>query len=284
MRHPAGLPAPLAALRRPVVMGVLNVTPDSFSDGGRFLNTESAIAHGLALHADGADIVDVGGESTRPGAVQVTPDEEQDRVLEVVRALTVAGVPVSIDTMHSSTAERAVEAGAILVNDVSGGRADPSMYRMIADLDVPCVLMHWRAHGATMHHEARYDDVVTEVCAELSQARDAAVAAGVQPDRIVLDPGLGFAKESVHNWELLRGLNALLALDHPVLIGASRKRFLGALLASDGVPRALDTRDDASDAIAAIAIREGAWGVRVHRVIGARDAAAVGWAWRKGHQ
>jgi dihydropteroate synthase len=284
MRHPAGLPAPLAELHRPIVMGVLNVTPDSFSDGGRYLDAEDAVAHGLALHVNGADLVDVGGESTRPGAVRVSPTEEQQRVLAVVRGLVDAGVPVSIDTMHASTAAGAVEAGAILINDVSGGRADPAMYRTIADLGVPCVLMHWRAHGAVMDTHAHYDDVVQEVCAELTQVRDAAVAAGVESERIVLDPGLGFAKDSAHNWAILRDFDALLALGHPILVGASRKRFLGALLAKDGVPRALDARDDASDAVAAIAVREGAWGVRVHRVHGAQDAVAVGWAWRRGHE
>ncbi len=283
MHHPAGLPASLTALHRPIVMGVLNVTPDSFSDGGRYLNAGQAVAHGLALHADGADLVDVGGESTRPGSIRVSPTEEQGRVLDVVRGLATAGVPVSIDTMHASTAERAVEAGAILVNDVSGGRADPAMYRTLADLNVPCVLMHWRAHGAVMDREARYGDVVKEVCTELTQVRDAAEAAGVSADKIVLDPGLGFAKESTHNWALLQDFGALLQLGHPILVGASRKRFLGALLESDGAPRALDNRDGASDAVAAIAVREGAWGVRVHRIRGARDAVAVGDAWRKGH-
>lgn len=263
-------------------MGVLNVTPDSFSDGGQFFTTEAAIRHGMTLHEQGADLVDVGGESTRPGASQISSDEEQSRVLDVVRELSAAGVLVSIDTMHASTAERAVEAGAVLVNDVSGGRADPMMYRTLAELRVPCVLMHWRAHAATMNEVAQYDDVVQDVCAELSEVRDAAVRAGVAGESIVLDPGLGFAKEAHHNWELLTSMSALLALGHPLLVGASRKRFLGALLATDGVPRPLDERDDASDSVAAIAVRDGAWGVRVHRVQGARDAVSVGWAWRRG--
>lgn len=284
MHHPAGLPETLAMLRRPIVMGVLNVTPDSFSDGGQFFSTEDAINHGRALHAAGADIVDVGGESTRPGAIPVSPDEEQRRVLDVVRGLSAAGVPVSIDTMHAATAELAVAAGAVLVNDVSGGRADPDMYQALAHLGVPCVLMHWRAQGATMDQHAHYVDVVVDVCNELAQARDAAVTNGVAPDRIILDPGLGFAKDINHNWALLHAFNALLHLGHPILIGASRKRFLGSLLAHDGMPRSLDARDEASDAIAAIAAREGAWGVRVHRVAGARDAVAVGWAWRKGQE
>jgi dihydropteroate synthase len=263
-------------------MGVLNVTPDSFSDGGRYFTTEAAVRHGVALYEQGADLVDVGGESTRPGAIHITSEEEQRRVLDVVRELCSAGVLVSIDTMHASTAERAVEAGAVLVNDVSGGRADPVMYRTIADLQVPCVLMHWRAHAETMDQAAHYDDVVKDVCAELTDVRDAAVQAGVAGESIVLDPGLGFAKEAHHNWALLTSLGALLELGHPVLIGASRKRFLGALLEADGVPRPFDSRDDASDSVAAISVREGAWGVRVHRVSGARDAVSVGWAWRKG--
>jgi len=282
MHHPSGLPAPLATLQRPIVMGVLNVTPDSFSDGGRYFTTEAAVRHGVALHEQGADLVDVGGESTRPGAIQISSEEEQRRVLDVVRELCSAGVRVSIDTMHASTAERAVGAGAVLVNDVSGGRADPVMYRTLADLQVPCVLMHWRAHAETMNQAAQYDDVVIEVCAELTEVRDAAVQAGVAGESIVLDPGLGFAKEAHHNWQLLASLSALLGLGHPLLIGASRKRFLGALLAAGGVPRPFDSRDDASDSVAAIAIREGAWGVRVHRVLGARDAVSVGWAWREG--
>lgn len=263
-------------------MGVLNVTPDSFSDGGRYFTTEAAIRHGIALHEQGADLVDVGGESTRPGASQVDTTEEQSRVLDVVRELCAAGIAVSIDTMHASTAARAVEVGAVLVNDVSGGRADQRMYGTLAELRVPCVLMHWRAHSAMMDHVAVYDDVVKEVCSELSEVRDAAIEAGVAGESIVLDPGLGFAKEADHNWTLLASMPALIALGHPVLVGASRKRFLGSLLATDGVPRPLDARDDASDSVAAIAVREGAWGVRVHRVSGARDAVSVGWAWRRG--
>jgi dihydropteroate synthase len=265
---------------RPIVMGILNVTPDSFSDGGRYNTVDAAIAHAQRMVAEGADVIDVGGESTRPGAIRITTDEEQQRVLPVVRTLVDQGIAVSIDTMHAETAFAAVELGAALVNDVSGGQADPKMVDVMAELEVPCVLMHWRAFGDTMDQHAHYDDVVTDVLAELAIVRDRAINAGVASDRIILDPGLGFAKNSDHNWQLLHALDQLQALGHPLLIGASRKRFLGALLQEQGEPRAVDARDDASDAVAAIAAFHGVWGVRVHRVSGARDAVSVGHAWR----
>jgi dihydropteroate synthase len=270
---PAVVPAGPA---RTVVMGICNVTPDSFSDGGRFLDAGAAVAHGLALAAQGADIVDVGGESTRPGAGRITVDEELGRVVPVVRSLADAGVRVSIDTMRAAVARAAVVEGAAVINDVSGGRADSAMLPAMAELGVDCVLMHWRAHSVEMARFAVYDDVVAEVCRELAAARDAAVAAGVAPDRIVLDPGLGFAKDAGHNWALLRRLDALTELGHRVLIGASRKRFLGSLLRSaDGVDRAVDGRDAATAAVTALAARAGVWGVRVHDARASADAVAV---------
>ena len=282
MIHPRGLPTPLATLGRPLVMGVVNVTSDSFSDGGRHLDASSAIAHGIAIAAAGADLVDVGGESTRPGAERIDEGVERDRVIPVIRGLVAAGVPVSVDTMRASVAEQAVAAGAVLVNDVSGGLADAAMLPTVARLGVPIVLMHWRGHSARMNELAVYADVVAEVLRELGERVDAAVAAGIERDRLVIDPGLGFAKESEHNWDLLAGLPLLASLGLPVLVGASRKRFLGALLADDqGTPRPVDDRDLATLAVTAICAEHGAWGVRVHDVRGARDACLVGSAWRR---
>ncbi|WP_425570575.1 dihydropteroate synthase [Pseudonocardia adelaidensis] len=261
-------------------MGVLNVTPDSFSDGGRWLDRDQAVAHGVAMRDAGADLVDVGGESTRPGAPRVEPDAELARVLPVVRELVAAGVCVSIDTTRATVAEAAVEAGATVVNDVSGGLADPTMGKAVASAQVPWILMHWRGHSDRMNELAVYDDVVTDVRAELSARVDAAVAAGVDPARLVLDPGLGFAKTGEHNWALLRRLDVLVELGFPVLVGASRKRFLGSLLAdAQGVPRPTSGRDVATAAVSALAARHGAWGVRVHDVIGTLDAVRVADAW-----
>jgi dihydropteroate synthase len=265
----------LVALGRCRVMGVVNVTPDSFSDGGRHYDTSVAIAHGLALHADGADIVDVGGESTRPGAARVEATEEIRRVAPVVRALATAGVAVSIDTMRRETAEAALEAGACMVNDVSGGAADPDLPRLVADVGVPYVVMHWRGHSATMQENASYVDVVREVGAELAQRVDAVTAAGVGADQIVLDPGIGFAKTAAHNWALLAHLDRLAGLGRPLLIGASRKGFLGALLAADETPRDSDERGDATVAVTALVAAAGAWGVRVHDVRPNADAVRV---------
>lgn len=280
---PRGLPAPLAAAgtERAVVMGVLNVTPDSFSDGGLWRDPELAVAHGLALHGRGADLVDVGGESTRPGATRVPVTEELDRVLPVVSALSAHGVPVSVDTMRAEVAVAAVAAGAIMVNDVSGGLGDAEMLAAVADLDVPYVAMHWRGHSDRMDELARYDDVVSDVCAELADRLAAAVAAGVAEDRVVLDPGLGFAKQAQHNWALLVRLDALLALGRPVLVGASRKRFLGELLADEGALRPVAERDPATDAVSALAAAAGVWCVRVHDVHGSLDAVRVAARWRQ---
>jgi dihydropteroate synthase len=266
----------------PVTMGVVNVTPDSFSDGGRWLDPDVAVAHGTALVHDGADLVDVGGESTRPGAVRVDVEVELARVLPVVRGLVAAGVVVSIDTMRAEVARQAVDAGAAVVNDVSGGLADPQMHATVARLAVPYVAMHWRGFSDRMDGLAVYDDVVADVRAELAQRLADAVAAGVDPQAIVLDPGLGFAKEAEHNWALLHGLGSLVELGRPVLVGASRKRFLGSLLAADGSPRPLGERDRATDAVSALAAAAGAWCVRVHDVRGSRDAVEVAAAWARG--
>lgn len=266
----------LPGLSRCRVMGVVNVTPDSFSDGGAFADADSAVKHGLALLAAGADLVDIGGESTRPGAARVSPEEERRRVLPVVRALAQAGAVVSIDTMRASTAEAALEAGAQVVNDVSGGLADADLPRLVASAGVPYVVMHWRGHSVDMQARATYGDVVTEVRDELRARLDAVVAAGVDPECVVLDPGLGFAKNAEHNWALLAHLDALYELGRPVLVGASRKSFLGGLLGSSpDAPRPVVERDDATAAVTAVAAYCGAWGVRVHDVRASADAVRV---------
>lgn len=266
---------------RPVVMGVLNVTSDSFSDGGRYLDRDAAIAYGLELRALGVDVVDVGGESTRPGASRVDPDVEARRVAPVVADLVAEGIAVSVDTMRATVAAAAIEAGAGIVNDVSGGRADPAMASVLAEARLPWILMHWRSVGEFVHAGGvqHYGDVVADVCGELLAAVDAAVAAGVDPSRLILDPGLGFAKTAEHNWSLLGALPRLTALGFPVLIGASRKRFLGSLLADESGDRPARGRDLATAVVSALAARGGAWGVRVHDVRGTLDAIAVATAW-----
>jgi dihydropteroate synthase len=254
-------------------MGVLNVTPDSFSDGGCFADPGSAIAHGLEMHAAGADYVDVGGESTRPGADRVDAEEECRRVLPVIRELSAAGVRTSVDTTRAEVAEAAIAAGATLVNDVSGGLADKNMAELVAESGVPWVLMHWRGHSREMYAAARYGDVVTEVCAELTARVEDVVAAGVAPEQLVLDPGLGFAKRAEHNWALLARLDRLVALGLPVLVGASRKTFLGSLLAApDGTVRPAEQRDSATLATTVMAAQAGVWGVRVHDAAASVDA------------
>lgn len=260
-------------LGRTRVMGVVNVTPDSFSDGGRHADADSAVRHGTALLADGADLLDVGGESTRPGAERVSEAEERRRVLPVVERLAAAGAVVSVDTMRASVALAAVEAGARLVNDVSGGLADPEMLPAVAAAGVPYIAMHWRGHSSVMQSRAEYADVVAEVCDELAQRRDAALAAGIAPGRLVLDPGLGFAKQPAHSWALLRALPALTALGCPLLVGASRKGFLGALLADP--PRPAGERDAATTAVTVLAAQAGAWAVRVHDARSSADAVRV---------
>lgn len=265
------LPAP----GRTVVMGILNVTPDSFSDGGEFLDVDAAVAHGLALFGEGADLVDVGGESTRPGAQRASVETELARVVPVIRRLSASGVAISVDTMRAEVAAAAVAAGAVLVNDVSGGLADPAMLPAVADLGVDYVAMHWRGHSDHMADLAAYDDVVADVTAELAERLDAAVAAGVDPNRVILDPGLGFAKNAEHNWALLRGFDRLAALGRPLLVGPSRKRFLGELLAGPDGPRPVRERDDAGTAITALLAASGVWGVRTHTVRPHLDAIAV---------
>jgi dihydropteroate synthase len=262
----------------PVVMGVLNVTPDSFSDGGRYADVEAAVDHGVALHRAGADLVDVGGESTRPGAARVDAPTEIARVLPVVRGLAAAGVPLSIDTTRAAVATAALDAGASVINDVSGGLADPAMASVVAAAGCPWILMHWRGHSREMQDLAVYADVVTEVRDELVRRVDDAVAAGVDPGRIILDPGIGFAKRAEHNWALSAHLDTLIALGHPVLFAASRKSYLGALLRGpDGAPRPVDGREAATIATSVLAAAAGAWGVRVHDVRATVDALAV---WR----
>ncbi|MDX3228261.1 dihydropteroate synthase [Streptomyces sp. ME19-01-6] len=261
---------------RCAVMGVVNVTPDSFSDGGQWFDIELAVKHGLDLVAAGADLVDVGGESTRPGAPRVDEAEELRRVVPVVRELAAAGLVVSVDTMRASVAERAVKAGARLVNDVSGGGADPAMIPVVAAAGVPFVVMHWRGQSIDMNNRAVYGDVVGEVVAELRASLERAVAGGVDPERIVVDPGLGFAKDAEHDLALVARLGALRELGRPLLVAASRKRFLGRVLAGDGgSPPPARERDAATAAVSAIAAREGAWAVRVHEVRASADAVRV---------
>lgn len=265
-------------------MGVVNVTDDSFSDGGRYADVERAVEHGLALAAAGASIVDVGGESTRPGAVRVDPRAETSRVVPVVKELAAQGITVSVDTMHAGVARAALDSGAQIVNDVSGGRADPAMTPLVVEAGVPWVMMHWRPVSADHPHRVpRYRDVVAEVRAELLASVEGAVAAGVDPTKLVIDPGLGFAKTGQHNWALLHALPQLVATGVPVLVGASRKRFLGTLLASDdGAVRPPDGRETATAVLSALAALHGAWGVRVHDVRASVDALKVVQAWTDG--
>lgn len=273
--HVEGLPR----LERCLVMGVVNVTPDSFSDGGAWYEPDAAVRHGHDLLAEGADLLDVGGESTRPGAERPPVEEELRRVLPVVRALAADGAVVSVDTMRAEVARAAVDAGAAMVNDVSGGLADERMLPVVAGTGVPYVAMHWRRHSRDMQQHTGYEDVVAEVAAHLRGRAEAAEEAGVDPARIVLDPGLGFAKAAPHNWALLAGLDGLHALGRPLLLGASRKTFLGTLLAADDEPRGVDARDDATVATSALAAATGAWGLRVHAVRGTADAVRVVAAW-----
>jgi dihydropteroate synthase len=262
-------------------MGVVNVTPDSFSDGGKWFGPDAAIAHGLGLAAAGADIVDVGGESTRPGALRISEDEELRRVGPVISALAGAGVVVSIDTMRVRVAERAIADGARLVNDVSGGLADPGMVGLIAESRVPYVVMHWRGHSVDMQDRAVYVDVVKEVTAELSQRVTALAAAGIDPGQLIVDPGLGFAKLPGHSWTLLSRLREIGCLDHPaapfpVLVGASRKGFIARLLGTDPqTPRPFAECDNATAALTMYAAMAGAWCVRVHSVPGNADAVRI---------
>jgi len=240
------------------VMGILNVTPDSFADGGLHFSHEDAIAHALQMVDDGADIIDVGGESTRPGAERVSEEEEQDRVIPVIQALASRNIRVSVDTMRASTASRAVAAGAEIVNDVSGGAADPDMFKTVASLDCPYILMHWRGHSKEMNAKAIYGDVVKEVIAEISGQLSKALEAGIKPSKIIIDPGIGFAKDADHNWELINRMPELIAMGYPILIGHSRKRFLGGARPED--------REEATVNLTKSLVDTGIWGVRVHGV------------------
>ncbi|MBE7325502.1 dihydropteroate synthase [Nocardioides sp. Y6] len=263
-------------------MGIVNVTPDSFSDGGRFASTELALAHGADLVAAGADLLDVGGESTRPGATRPVPAEELDRVVPVITELAAQGAVVSVDTMRAEVAAASVAAGAHVVNDVSGGLADPEMFDVVAQTGAVLVLMHWRAHSTEMQRGTftHYPSGVVEgVRAELAARVEVALAAGVREEQLVLDPGLGFAKTAEQNWELLQGLGAVEALGFPVLVGASRKSFLGSLLAApDGTPRPVDRREHAGVALSLLLAARGVWGLRVHDVEATVDALDV---WRR---
>jgi dihydropteroate synthase len=265
---------------RTLVMGILNVTPDSFSDGGAHAGHGAAIAHGLRLMAEGADIVDVGGESTRPGSERISPAEEQRRILPVVEALTAAGAVLSVDTLHPTTAEAVLDAGAHIVNDVSGLSVAQEMIDLVAERQAPYVLMHARGLPDAQDSRAVYDDVAGEVLGELAELTGRFLAAGLAPEKLILDPGLGFAKRGAQNWELLRALPRFTATGHKVLVAASRKRFLGTLLEEDGAARPAAGRDAATAAVSALSAQGGAWGVRVHDVRTTVDAVAVAHAWR----
>ena len=261
-----------------LVMGILNVTPDSFADGGRHFTFADAIARAEIMIEEEVDIIDVGGESTRPGALRVDEEEELKRVIPVIEEITKLGAVVSVDTMRSNVAKAAIKAGARYVNDVSGGLADPKMSSVIAsNSQVQYIAMHWRGHSENMAELARYNDVVSDVRRELATRTEVLVTEGVDPDQIIIDPGLGFSKEPEHNWALLKGLDRIALLGFPLLIGASRKRFLGELLG--GVPT--DDREFATIAVTAILAREGVWGVRTHSVKAHKDAIKVVERWNE---
>lgn len=273
-RQPAGLSPTLAKLNRCLVVGVLNVTPDSFSDGGLFSDTNAAVKYAQDLIQNGADLIDVGGESTRPGASRITTLEEQKRVIPVIKELTSLGIITSIDTMNSETALVAVNAGAQMVNDVSGGLADEKMHKCVADLNVPYVLMHWRGHSTVMDNLATYSDVVTEVVNEIQIQVDKAIKSGIDRNKIVIDPGLGFAKNPEQNWEILKKFNELHHLNLPIYIGASRKRFLTDFAIPRGSLEPKD-RDIATSIITSYVSLNGAWAVRVHDVSASSAAVKI---------
>lgn len=268
---------PIPTSERTQIMGVVNVTPDSFSDGGDHPTTETAVAHAHQLIAEGVDILDIGGESTRPGSARPSEEEELRRVVPVVEALKDTGVPLSIDTMRASVARAAIEAGAHLINDVSGGLADPDMLRVMAELHCPYIVMHWRDHGSVMQQSNHldYEEVVADVYGELERRVEACAEAGIDPSDIILDPGIGFSKTADHNWELLRNVDTLARLGFPLLIGVSRKGFLGALLADGETPRPPKERDAATAAVTTLMAVQGVWAVRTHEVRANRDAIAV---------
>jgi dihydropteroate synthase len=240
------------------IMGILNVTPDSFADGGKHDTYEKAVARGLEMIAEGVDIIDIGGESTRPGAERVSPEEEQRRVIPVIEKLAQTGIPISIDTMRAQTAELAITAGASIVNDVSGGLADDLMHEIVAEMGCPYILMHWRGHSKDMNSQAIYGDVVKDVIAELGTQIDAALQAGISRNNLIIDPGLGFAKDAAHNWEILKRIDEITDLGFPVLIGGSRKRFLGG--------ETPDEREAATIALTKSLLAKKIWAVRVHSV------------------
>ena len=256
---------------RPVVMGILNITPDSFADGGRFESFDAALTRGLEMLSEGVDIIDVGGESTRPGSHSISADEELRRVMPVIEALAIKGAVISIDTKRANTARMAISAGAHIVNDVSAGLADPEMLSMVASLGCPYIAMHTRGESADMQLRAEYDDVVGEVVTELQARVGASLAAGIAAENLILDPGIGFAKESEHNWKILNHLDAFTSIGYPILIGASRKRFLGKLVEAEKT----DERESATIALTALLAKKGIWGVRVHSVKPHRDAISV---------
>jgi dihydropteroate synthase len=264
---------------RPIIVGVLNVTPDSFSDGGDFVDLDAAIAQAVLLRSEGADIIDVGGESTRPGAERIDPQLEQERVLPVIAALTERDIPVSIDTMNASTAQLAVDAGARMINDVSGGLGDPEMFRTVASTGVHYVASHWRGPSENMDDLAEYRDVVAEVRDALKERIAELIVWGAAPENIIIDPGLGFSKTAEHNWALLAALPELESIGYPLLIGASRKRFLAPFTPDDS-PK--DERDFATAVTSALAAQSGVWGVRVHNVSTTKKALDVWTAWRTG--
>lgn len=271
------------------IMGILNITPDSFSDGGRYLDLDAAIGHAETLRRAGAHIIDVGGESTRPGAERVDPDLERGRVVPVIEALAARGIVASVDTMNAGTAAAAVSAGARIVNDVSGGLADPDMFAAVAASDADVVIGHWRGHSTDMYATARYDDVVAEVVAELQERVSAAAAAGIAPSRIILDPGIGFGKRGEQNWAVLHRLDRIVGLGKRVLVGTSRKGFLREAIGdapgadTPGAGGAdIGRRDLATAVTSSLAADAGAWGVRVHDVATTRDALAVRSRWREG--
>lgn len=276
MLHPLGLPNQLASINRTLVMGVLNVTPDSFSDGGLFATSSTAIEHGVSMASAGADIVDIGGESTRPGAERITAQQELDRVIPVVEELTRRGIATSIDSMRAEVAREAVKAGACIVNDVSGGKADEDMFSTVAALEVPYIAMHWRGHSTVMTQLTDYDNVVSDVRNEIEEQIEAAIKAGIKRERIVVDPGIGFAKTTDQNWPVLANLEVLEELGLPLLIGVSRKKFIGELLAdSSGALRDMSGREAATTAITTLVAQRPVWAVRVHDVQSSHDAIQV---------
>ena len=275
MHKPSGLPEELAKLDRTLVMGVLNVTPDSFSDGGKFNSAQIAIDYSRQMVDDGADIVDIGGESTKPGAQRISVEQELDRVIPVITQLAKDGIVISVDTMRAQVAKEAVQAGAKLINDVSGGKADPDMFSFLTTNSLPYIMMHWRGFSTEMMHLTDYDDVLLDVCDELQNQVNAAVSAGVDVSRIALDPGIGFAKTVEQNWPILAGVADLQDLGLPLLIGVSRKKFLGELLTKNGEARDVSQREAATVAVTTLLAAQSVWAVRVHDVKSSSDAIKV---------